>query len=297
MSRSTITFRQAAHKVLKRYRRPMSAIEITERALQLGWLTSSGHTPHKSMGARLAEDILTRGPQSQFMRTDAGLFALRSHINSEFEYTARRFRKRPFDEDVLVFPAASIRRFVPKDGLSTHPFSSRELLGACRPRKRSEAEADWSSIQLVSFFIVRHRARILTYKRSRRLPERRLHGERSLGFGGHLNPDDVPPLLDIFQPSVGGIFLFRELDEELRLSQQERPKLCFRGLLYDSSRLVSRQHLGIVFDVNLRLPDYKIGERGLLIDPRFETPRQIAVHINEFENWSALIAEAELSNE
>ena len=161
--------------------------------------------------------------------------------------------------------------------------------------RRREAEEDLSVIQLVSVFIVHHDDRYLTYKRTKRLPESRLHGMYSIAFGGHLNPDDISRLLNIFDPGLGAALLERELGEELRLKAGEITEISYRGLLYDDSRPVSRQHLGISYDVWLRTGKFEIGERGFLMDAKFETLEQIQARLSDFENWSHMIIEAELS--
>jgi predicted NUDIX family phosphoesterase len=170
--------------------------------------------------------------------------------------------------------------------------------------QRDVAEGDYSVIQLVSVFIVRFEDRFLTYRRTKRLPEARLHGFYSIGFGGHLNPEDVfgkagmvsgsPPLLDIFKPGVGEALLQRELSEELRFPTEASPSVEYRGLLYDDSRPVSAQHLGIVYDVHIDTMDYEIGERGFLMDSKFETLDEIHARIEEFENWSLLVVACEM---
>ena len=160
--------------------------------------------------------------------------------------------------------------------------------------QRRKAEEDYTVIQLVSVFIVRYQDKYLTYKRAKRLPESRLHGFYSLSFGGHLNPDDLRPLLNIFDPKLATPLLLRELGEELKLDRLNPPVLQYRGLLYDDSRDVSRQHLGITYDVFLTTDVYEIGERGFLIDAKYETIREMLARKEEFENWSLLLIDEEL---
>lgn len=215
------------------------------------------------------------------------MFALRDWQTELDEFVAPRFQKALLDEDVVVFPHSSLRKYIPGPGLYTEPIHSEALLNELTPMQRRRAEEDTSVIQLVSVFVLRFADKYLTYKRSARLPENRLHGEYSIAFGGHLNPDDVSPLLNIFKPDLGLPLLRRELHEEVRLPAE--PHISYRGLLYDDSRDLSRQHLGIVYDVNLQNPDYEIGERGFLIDPRMETREEILSRIHDFENWSVLL--------
>jgi predicted NUDIX family phosphoesterase len=142
-------------------------------------------------------------------------------------------------------------------------------------------------------FVVHFQNKYLTYKRTKRLPESRLHGYYSLGFGGHLNPEDLRPLLNIFDPGLAAPLLLRELGEELRIDRRAAPRIHYRGLLYDDSRPVSRQHLGITYDVFLNSDQFEIGERGFLMDAKFETLEEIASRQEEFENWSWILIREE----
>ena len=154
--------------------------------------------------------------------------------------------------------------------------------------RRALAEEDISVIQLVSVFIIRFGHKILTHKRTKRLPESRLHGYYSLSFGGHLNPDDVAPLFNLFAADQAYPMLERELHEEVRFPDGVLG-LTYRGLLYEDSRDVSRQHMGVVYEVAAHTGRFEIGERGFLIDAKYETVDEIRGRLNEFENWSVLL--------
>jgi predicted NUDIX family phosphoesterase len=281
-------FLQAAYEVLKREHRAMSPEDITDRALKEGLLRSSGQTPAFSMRARLSTEILNRGRRSRFMRTDAGLFGLREW--GAPEYVAVRHKKGLFDEDIVVFPRDVLWEHIDHIGLSTKKLDGKLLLSKCFPLQRRIAESDQSVIQLVSVFVVKHAGDFLTFKRTKWLPESRLHGFYSLHFGGHLNPNDVndfAPLFDPFDSAQANAFLERELREELRLDAV--PPLRYLGLLYDESREVSRQHLGVVFVLEAPSRDIRIGERGFLIDAKFEPRHSIRARADEFENWSNVL--------
>lgn len=286
-------FTKAAYEVLKREMRPLTAREIADIAVRDGLLRSSGKTPWQTMKSKLSTDILSSGSESLFMRVEEGRFSLREWKGRYPEHVANRFTKALFDEDIVVFPSASLKAYVSRPGLYAGNLDRNALLGECRPMRRREAEEDASVIQLVSVFVVRYRDRILTYKRTRRLPESRLHGFYSIGFGGHLNPEDLRPLLNIFDPDMAAPLLLRELGEEIRLNRGEIPRLRYRGLLYDDSRPVSRQHLGITYDVFLRSEKFEIGERGFLMDAKFETLEEIISRREEFENWSWILIQEE----
>jgi predicted NUDIX family phosphoesterase len=291
-------FLDAAQRVLQHEGRPLAPKEITDIAITQGWLETKGETPHQTMKARLSDDILRYHDRSVFMRTGKGMFALRIWKADHGEYIADRYVKALLDENAVVFDTRLLKSFLPGPGLhNTALASGRELLAACKPMLRRSAEEDPSVIQLVSAFILQYHGEWLTYKRTKRLPESRLHGAYSVSFGGHLTPGDLTEsgdpadaalaLFDLFDPAEGYFFLNRELKEEVRLRYE--PKFRYRGILYDDRREVSRQHLGIVYDVFLRDDRYEIGERGFLMDPKFEPLEQIEARISEFENWSELL--------
>lgn len=284
-------FLEVAHKVLFVVQEPLSARAITNIALKEGVLKTKGKTPPQTMKSKLSTDILRKKERSSFMRTSEGKFGLRSWTDYK-EHIADRHKKSLLDEDAVVFPATSLSKYIPGSGLYTMPIENgRDLISECNPMLRRAAEKDYRVIQLVSVFIIKLGYEYLTYKRTKRLPESRLHGWYSVLFGGHLNPDDIMPLFDIFKPENAHFSFFRELEEEIRLP--EVPTFVYKGLIYDDRREVSRQHLGVVYDVYLKSPDYKIGERGFLMDPKFETLPEIEARIDEFENWSVLIVDFE----
>lgn len=289
-------FLAAAYKVLKSAQSPMTARELTAAAMTRKLLVSEGQTPWQTMKSKLSTDILRHKARSRFMRTGKGRFGLREWSNLE-EHIADRFQRALFDEDIIVIPASSLKSYVPVPGLHTGAVDSSRFRSKCYPMRRRLAEEDLSVIQLVSAFILRWQDKYLTYKRAKRLPEARLHGFYSINFGGHLNPDDLPDLFDIFDPKQGLAFLTRELSEEVILPSRGGVSMRYRGLLYDDSRPVSRQHLAIVYDVDLRTPQYKIGERGFLIDAKFETLEQMLARLKDFENWSEILIRAEAKNQ
>lgn len=298
-------FLDAAYDTLDAAGLPLTASEIVEIALELGHLNSSGATPEQTMKARLSDDIRARRSRSLFMRVEKGRFALRAWMDRFPEYVADRFQQALLDEDAVVFERSYLSLLLPGPGLHVQPLEDgSRLLGLCRPMLRREAEEDPSVIQLVSGFLVRWSGKYLTYRRSARLPEARLHGEYSISFGGHLTPRDLfdsaawpadpnAALWNLFDPINGIHLLLREFNEELRVKRT--PSFTYRGLLYDDSREVSRQHIAIVYDVELQGPEYTIGERGFLLDPKFESLSEVLSRAEDFENWSRILIGAEVA--
>lgn len=284
-----LSFLDAAEYVLQHVGIPLRPQEVVEHGLRLGVLHSHGETPAQTMKAKLSTDILRRKAASRFKRTGANTFGLRSWTESP-EFMADRFQRALLDEDIVVFDASILRSFFPRDGITTLDIHSGwDLIAQTFPMQRVEAETRFDVIQLVSQFLVIHRSRVATHKRTRRLPEARLHGVHSLLFGGHLNPDDIAPLFSPFDPENGPRFITRELSEEVRIIGGE-PSLTLVGGIYDPRREVSRQHLGVLYTV--RVPDQceiQIGERGFLQQLALETVEDIETHLADFENWSELV--------
>ena len=291
-------FLDVAYKVLVEANQPLSANELTRLAVESSLLRSQGQTPEYTMKARLSTDILNKKERSLFMRTKEGMFALRKWMidDQESEFIAQRFTKGLLDEEIVVFKKSSLFNYISRPGYhlaSLDNANGEALLAECYPMQRRIAEENFEVIQLISVFILSYNGRYLTYKRTRRLPESRLHDYYSIAFGGHLNPDDALGLFNIFQPATGEWLLRRELSEEVIINREATPKVKYKGLIYDDTVEVSSQHLGIVYEVFMQNEDFKIGERGFLMNPKFETISEIEGRISDFENWSIKIVKHE----
>lgn len=282
------TYLEVAEQLLAEKQKPLSAREIVVLAIEKGLIRSEGKTPWQTMKSKLSTDILTNGQNSKFMRAAQGLFALRVFDNAEF--IAIRFKKNKLDEDIAVIRLTDLNRLIPKPGYFQTGIDRNQISTMVQPMRRGQAEEDFTVVQLVSVFIVHYNGTFLTHMRSARLPESRLHGEYSLMLGGHLAIEDFSQLtLDLFaEDSLSDCsYILRELSEELVL--QTDPIVEPRGYLYDVSREVSKQHLGLVYFVDLPEKKFQIGERGFLMNAVFEEPAAIRERIHQFENWSAII--------
>src|SRR3546814_4643473 len=66
----------------------------------------------------------------------------------------------------------------------------RSLLAKARPIHRMMAEEDHQLVQLIPSFLVFEDDRVLSFRRTRKTPEQRLHDSSSIVFGGHLQAED-----------------------------------------------------------------------------------------------------------
>ena len=72
-------FKSAARTVLEEIGHPLHYTDITEIALESGYLKSAGRTPHNTMRARISVDVRDN-PESPFSQTAPGVYALRETV-------------------------------------------------------------------------------------------------------------------------------------------------------------------------------------------------------------------------
>jgi len=150
--------------------------------------------------------------------------------------------------------------------------------GAFRDRPAAEEDPGWK--QVIPYVCILHEDEILVLQRLKTQGEKRLHGKRSIGVGGHVNPE--PPGTDPLL--IRG--LHRELDEEIGLNPTvEECQLL--GWINDDETAVGQVHLGLAVAVQVASKpevvetDRMIGEWMPLnqLDPVDEN----------WESWSALL--------
>jgi HB1, ASXL, restriction endonuclease HTH domain len=74
-----LRYLDVAERVLATHRRPLRARDLINLGIEDGLVESwDSNTPQKSMQARLSIDILEKGEESRFIRTERGRFYLRA---------------------------------------------------------------------------------------------------------------------------------------------------------------------------------------------------------------------------
>jgi hypothetical protein len=71
-----VDFKAAAQEVLGEVGHPLHYTDITEIALQSGYLQSAGRTPQNTMRARLSVDVRDN-PDSLFVQVAPGVYGLK----------------------------------------------------------------------------------------------------------------------------------------------------------------------------------------------------------------------------
>lgn len=180
-----------ATNILRTTRRPMTAKAILKQAYTLGIAPVHiyGKTQHKTLQARLSEDILKYRENSLFFRTKPGYFFLREFITDtsipiEFRQpivARRRIR------DIFKGPALSVDREEVAKLLRCNEFASTEILNTIikksiyhytEPKKNSSKNALIWAISALT-----RNGKILSYRNGRYRDERDLFSnKRSIAF-------------------------------------------------------------------------------------------------------------------
>jgi hypothetical protein len=78
-------FGDAAYQVLKESNKPLTAMEITKLAVNMGLINSAGKTPEASLGRGIYVEIKNEGSGSRFIKVARGVFGLKEWENETKE--------------------------------------------------------------------------------------------------------------------------------------------------------------------------------------------------------------------
>ncbi len=300
MEREGNAYLTLAERVLRRQRTPLSARQI----LELAYLSYDvprhlhGRTQHKTLGARLSEDILHFRKRSKFFRTSPGRFFLREFIFDKSvplpfrtPIVAKRRSRQLKTKQIahLKFPEATplfgLPRILPGQ-LSTHIRSNDvEYL---------DLHTATDLVPLYSYPIIRRGAEVLVHTKSTYGENRPdFRGRKMLGFA---NPIDVLDLTLFDQDDHGLVTaglsaVFNDLDLEfsefLPLLEDSADLICVLPVQW---RKDQRALLGCVI---IDAPsDFRPADRRLAIDAIEWWPIG-AAHVRPglFDPWSKEVLE------
>ena len=198
-----------------------------------------------------------------------------------------------FDEMITVVPRSTLfneeknkfNGFLDKNSVKGQEIF--DTLTKYEVKRRGDMEEDPTYKQLISYCILENeRDEILVYERLSGGGEARLHGQSSVGVGGHMN--DVKGADSINE--VLRVNAQRELEEEVGLSAQKSRNLAYIGFINDDTNEVGEVHMGVVFKINVNSSDVEAKETDTL---RIKWMDQAKIdNYDDFETWSALILQA-----
>lgn len=151
-------------------------------------------------------------------------------------------------------------------------------------KRRGDMEEDPSYKQLISYCLLENENdEILVYQRLSGGGEERLHGQSSVGVGGHMNnvvgADSINEVLRVNAQ--------RELNEEVGLSEDRSQNMEYIGFINDDTNAVGKVHIGVVFKIKVKSSDVEVRETDTL---KINWVSQDEINdLNRFESWSALI--------
>ncbi len=149
--------------------------------------------------------------------------------------------------------------------------------------ERDKAEQDARFKQLIPYVVLRFRDSVFSYVRGKKASESRLRAMRSIGLGGHIEPDDRT--LFHSDEALYGEAARREVEEEVDLRSPYREHIV--GLLNDDSTEVGRVHFGIVHVWDLAEPLARKRE-GQITQSGFVSLSDLSADNAPLETWSRL---------
>ena len=150
---------------------------------------------------------------------------------------------------------------------------------------REKAENDPSYKQIIPYTVVCFKQQYLLYRRTENQGETRLHNKYSLGFGGHINPNDKGNGSKTNLVLSG---LAREINEEVFIPGFR--SITHRGFIYDNSTAVGSVHLGVVFEMESLTSQYSVNEKDM-IEANWSNIDEIAAIEDRLETWSQIYFE------
>ncbi|MFU0768360.1 NUDIX domain-containing protein [Staphylococcus pasteuri] len=195
-----------------------------------------------------------------------------------------------FDEQIIVVPRTTLfdketnafNGFLSKsDVKGDNIFNS---LSHYEVKRRGDMEENPDYKQLISYCLLENQnGEILVYERLSGGGEERLHGQSSIGVGGHMN--DVVGADSINE--VLRVNAQRELEEEVGLSTEDSQNMEYIGFINDDNNDVGKVHMGVVFKITVNSNDVEAKETDTLRIKWIEKGK--IESYDDFETWSALI--------
>lgn len=137
--------------------------------------------------------------------------------------------------------------------------------------------------QLLPYVVIRYNDQILTYSRAKGA-EARLHGTRSIGFGGHMDMSRIPEdIAESLQQECA-----REVQEEVGINLTD---FNFTHIISDYSNAVGSVHLGILTIVDLtedQFADINV-DNTEISDPEWVSLFTLKHDYPDYENWSQMV--------
>ena len=300
----TNTYLAIAAQILESERRPLSSRAILAEAYKSGIVPSNlhGKAQHRTLQARISEDIVSKRDHSLFFRTSPGKFFLRDFLSdpgipSEFRkpfYAHRRLREL-IRGPVLAIMSGCIPELIDKT-LSIDPSTVTRLLvrGVHSYINLKKSREDFFIVR--PFVCVFKGPRILTYRVGRYRDDRESFlSKRSIGFSTLVSPNDHT----LFNNRDAGIIdagvRAAVIDLDLTGGTDNYDQLARKAVLQQF--VLSRDNDGagdLLAVISLKCPAWfePFRRRLALNDLRWMDIRSQVNDTDDFDPWSKCILDA-----
>ncbi len=187
------------------------------------------------------------------------------------------------EEHVLVFPTRLLEQLGMFQGLSFELDKYRDIIRNPKNHtflQRKDAESNPAFKQLIPYALMQFKDTFFVYRRGKLLAEKRLHGDYSLGVGGHISVTDSGLFSTTYEDG-----LKREINEEVIIESPYTQRIV--ALLNDDSNDVGKVHFGIIHILALEKPSVKPKEKSIN-ETKFLNTEELLNKIDAFENWSKI---------
>lgn len=195
-------------------------------------------------------------------------------------------------ERVLVFERSILDRLGSFQGTTTD--TSRYLATILDKKNnhfhlRQAAESDENLKQIIPYVLFVCGDEVFSYVRGKQAGESRLVGNRSIGIGGHINPEDESLFskeqatsdMDTYMQAVA-----REIEEEVIVDEPFDPTIT--ALINDDSNPVGRVHFGVVHVCRISKQSVTKREKQITKSGFIPISTLSDERREELETWSAL---------
>jgi hypothetical protein len=291
------TYLDIAAKILRAERRPLSPEAILREAYRTGIVPPHlhGRTQHKTLQARISEDIIHSGDHSLFIRTAPGRFFLREFLSDtsipdEFRRpfpTRRRFR------ELVRGPALALEyndlKNIADDNAEIASQKIFDLLSADRYLYEDPKAGKKKLVFLRSFVCVRRANSILTYRLGRYRDNRdSFMLRRSVGFWTFVHRDEHTLFnLDDFGIVDSGVQATK-IDLDIpELSKPERLKASLRHFILTQGN----EATDLLAVIDFECPGwFEPTKRRLALNDLTWLDATIPVNdIDDFDPWSKVV--------
>ncbi len=194
-------------------------------------------------------------------------------------------------ENILVVPTTEFAPKYLENTFNTIDYSHLvDIIEKFVFKTRYIMEEDPTFKQIIPYVVViNEKNEILTYQRSAKGGEGRLHNMYSIGVGGHLDENAENNHETGMEVYLDG--MIREIEEELGI-KTHRDDFDIKATIYDDSNDVGKVHFGVVSFLRIDSKEFSHeGEMDILINREFLTLDELSSRHDSLENWSKILIE------